>query len=46
MSGPIQASRGRLRMKREFTVDAVLDRGPWPALRDSLLAVLKELAAA
>jgi transcription-repair coupling factor (superfamily II helicase) len=42
----IQASRGRLGMKREFTVDAVLDRGPWPTVRDSLLRVLKELAAA
>ena len=42
----IQASRGRLGMKREFTVDAVLDRGPWPTVRDSLLRILKELAAA
>jgi len=42
----IQASRGRFAMKRESTLDAKIDRGAWPVVRDSLLRVLKELAAA
>ena len=39
----IQRSRGRLIMKREFTVEARIATGPWPAVRDSLAAVLEEL---
>jgi transcription-repair coupling factor (superfamily II helicase) len=42
----IHKSRGRLRMRREFTVEAAVARGEWPALRDSLTAVLRMLAAA
>jgi transcription-repair coupling factor (superfamily II helicase) len=42
----IQRSRGRLRLRREFTVEAPVVRGPWPALRDSVLRLLEELAAA
>ncbi len=41
----IQASRGRLKMRREFTVEAAVARGGWPAVRDSLLGVLKGFAA-
>ena len=41
----IQKSRGRLAMKREFTLEARIARGDWPAVRDSLLALLQELAA-
>ena len=39
----IHGSRGRLRMKREFAIEAAIDRGPWPAVRDSLLRLLAEL---
>jgi len=41
--GTIQASRGRLRMKREFMVEAAVDGGEWPRVRDSLLALLAGL---
>ncbi|MBI4246269.1 MAG: transcription-repair coupling factor, partial [Candidatus Rokubacteria bacterium] len=41
----IQQSRGRLRMKREFTIEAAVAHGSWPAVRDSLLGLLRELAA-
>jgi hypothetical protein len=30
-------------MKREFTLEAVIGRGEWPSVRDSLLALLEEL---
>jgi transcription-repair coupling factor (superfamily II helicase) len=40
----IQTSRGRLKLKREFTVEATTARGEWPVVRDSLLHVLEELA--
>ena len=39
----VQASRGRLRFKREFTVEASVARGEWPAVRDSILKTLAEL---
>jgi transcription-repair coupling factor (superfamily II helicase) len=39
----IHASRGRLRMKREFTLEAAIAAGEWAAVRDSLLALLEEL---
>jgi transcription-repair coupling factor (superfamily II helicase) len=40
----IQESRGRLKMKREFTLEAAIDAGPWPVTRDSLARLLAELA--
>ncbi len=40
----IHASRGRLSMKREFTVEASIAKGSWPAVRDSILKTLDELA--
>jgi hypothetical protein len=36
----IQASRGRLRLRREFTLEASIATGSWTAMRDSLLGVL------
>jgi transcription-repair coupling factor (superfamily II helicase) len=42
----IHASRGRLAMRREYTLDATLPRGEWPRVRDALLGLLAELAAA
>jgi transcription-repair coupling factor (superfamily II helicase) len=41
----IQASRGRLKMRREFTVEAAIAGGDWPAVRDSVLGVLNGFAA-
>jgi transcription-repair coupling factor (superfamily II helicase) len=41
----IQKSRGRLRMKREFTLEAVVDAGSWPATRDGIARVLADLVA-
>jgi transcription-repair coupling factor (superfamily II helicase) len=41
----IQASRGRLTMRREFTVEAAVARDSWPAVRDSLLGVLRSFSA-
>ena len=41
----IQASRGRLRLRREFTLEATIAAGDWPTTRDSLLAVLTGLTA-
>jgi len=40
----IQASRGRLRMRREFTLEAAIATGGWPAVRDSLLGLLRGFA--
>jgi len=42
----IQRSRGRLKMKREFTLEATVARGEWPPVRDSLLALLDDLGRA
>ncbi len=42
----IQKSRGRLRLRREFTVEAMVARGEWSKVRDSVLRLLEELAAA
>ena len=39
----IQRSRGRLKMKREFTLEATVERGEWPRVRDSLLCLLDDL---
>jgi len=44
--GAIQGSRGRLQMKREFTLEASIGRGEWPSVRDSLLALLDDLGRA
>jgi transcription-repair coupling factor (superfamily II helicase) len=41
----IQGSRGRLRMRREFTMEATIATGGWPATRDSLLGVLQGFTA-
>jgi transcription-repair coupling factor (superfamily II helicase) len=41
----IQTSKGRLKMKREFMLEATIARGEWPAVRDALGALLTELAA-
>ena len=42
----VQASRGRLKFKREFTLEASVARGDWGAVRDSILKVLTELGRA
>ena len=42
----VQDSRGRLRMRREFTLEAVVPASPWPAARDGLLALLREIGTA
>jgi transcription-repair coupling factor (superfamily II helicase) len=39
----VQRSRGRLKFRREFTLEAAVARGEWPAVRDSILEVLGEL---
>jgi transcription-repair coupling factor (superfamily II helicase) len=42
----IERSRGRLKMKREFTLEATIARGDWPRVRDSLLGLLDDLSRA
>src|SRR5438094_749241 len=39
----IEGSRGRLQMKREFTIEAVVERGEWARVRGSLLRLLESL---
>jgi transcription-repair coupling factor (superfamily II helicase) len=39
----IQKSRGRLKLKREFTLEAAIERGPFPVVRDAVLQLLMEL---
>jgi transcription-repair coupling factor (superfamily II helicase) len=39
----IQKSRGRFKMKREFTLEAAILRGDWLRVRDSLLGMIAEL---
>jgi transcription-repair coupling factor (superfamily II helicase) len=39
----IQASRGRLRMKREYVLEATIPTGDWARVRDALLGLLREL---
>jgi transcription-repair coupling factor (superfamily II helicase) len=41
----IQESRGRMRMKREFTIEATIARGEWPVVRDALLGLLRSFVA-
>src|SRR5881296_2151011 len=40
----IERSHGRLKMKREFTIEATIARGEWPRVRDSLLGLLDGLS--
>jgi transcription-repair coupling factor (superfamily II helicase) len=40
----IRDSKGRLKMKRDFVLEATIARGEWPRERDSVLAVLEGLA--
>ncbi len=40
----IGRSRGRMKMLREFTMEAQIPRGGWPEVRAALATVLKELA--
>jgi transcription-repair coupling factor (superfamily II helicase) len=40
----IERSHGRLKMKREFTLEATIARGEWPRVRDSLLGLLDGLS--
>jgi transcription-repair coupling factor (superfamily II helicase) len=42
----IQRSRGRLRMNREFTLEASLSGTSWPDTRDAVTDLLDQLAAA
>jgi transcription-repair coupling factor (superfamily II helicase) len=42
----IQGSRGRLSMKREYTIDAKIATGEWPVVRDALRHLFSELATA
>jgi hypothetical protein len=35
-----------LKFKREFTLEAMVARGEWPRVRDSILATLGELGRA
>jgi transcription-repair coupling factor (superfamily II helicase) len=39
----IRDSKGRLKMKRDFVLEATLARGEWPRVRESILAVLETL---
>ena len=39
----IRNSKGRLKMKRDFVLEAAIARGDWPRVRDSVLAVLETL---
>jgi transcription-repair coupling factor (superfamily II helicase) len=39
----IGRSRGRMKMLREFTMEAQIPRGEWPAVRAALTALLTEL---
>jgi transcription-repair coupling factor (superfamily II helicase) len=41
--GMIQKSRGRLRMSREFALEAILPAGGWPVTRDALGELLGQL---
>ncbi len=40
----IARSRGGMTLKKEYTVEARIPQGPWPAVRDALDALLKSLA--
>jgi transcription-repair coupling factor (superfamily II helicase) len=40
----VAESRGRLALRKEYTLEAAIPRGPWPAVRAALHALLRELA--
>ncbi len=40
----ITRSRGKIKMLKEFTVEARIPRGPWPDVRAALAGLLAELA--
>ncbi|MCI0547991.1 MAG: transcription-repair coupling factor [Candidatus Rokubacteria bacterium] len=40
----IRRSKGRLTMRKEYTMDAQIPERPWPAVRDAVLALLASLA--
>jgi hypothetical protein len=40
----IRDSKGRLKMKRDYTLEASIARGEWPRVRDSVHGVLEALA--
>jgi transcription-repair coupling factor (superfamily II helicase) len=40
----IRDSKGRLKMKRDYTLEATIARGEWPRVRDSVHAVFETLA--
>ncbi len=42
----IHASRGRIKMRKEFSIEARIPTGSWPETRDSLREVLVQLANA
>jgi hypothetical protein len=39
----IAASRGALKLRKEYTVEARIPAGPWPAVRDALARLLGSL---
>jgi transcription-repair coupling factor (superfamily II helicase) len=39
----IARSRGKMTLKKEYTVEARVPEGPWPAVRDALRAMLESL---
>ncbi len=41
--GVISAEAGRLRLRKEFVVEAPIPRGPWPAVRQALRELLQSL---
>jgi transcription-repair coupling factor (superfamily II helicase) len=41
----IQSARGRIRMPREFTVEAAIPTGDWPATKEALMRLLDELTS-
>jgi transcription-repair coupling factor (superfamily II helicase) len=40
----IRDSKGRMKMKRDYTLEAAVARGDWPRVRDSVHSVLEALA--
>ena len=42
--GTIARGRGGMMLRKEYTLDVRVPEGPWPAVRDALTAVLKELS--
>src|SRR2546427_2120761 len=42
--GTIARGRGGMMLRKEYTLEVRVPEGPWPAVRDALTAVLKELS--